>query len=172
MKRRNGKRWVPSLQSSPTDERLAHAGKAYDTSDDKRGDIRIITMRDAPLERLHFRGRIDLDQYNAGLKFRGHWYRGGLDGLPSADLLRVCAGSVNFDHLARSESAEHHRRQFFAALRFMGRANGYLLGQVVCYEVPLHIVGASLGWPTLNQARTAATERVRASLDRLVELWT
>ena len=171
MKRRNGKRWVPSLQSQPTDERLAHAGKAYDTSDDKRGDVRIITMRDAPLERLHHRGKIDTDQYNAGVLFRSHWYRGGLDGLPSADLLRVCAGSVNFDHLSRTEAQEHHRRQFYIALRHLGRANGYLLGQIVCYEVPLHIVGAGLGWPTTNQARTAATERVKIGLDLLRELW-
>lgn len=172
MKRRNGKRaWVPSLQSAPTDERLAHAGGALETSDDKRGDIRIVTMRDAPLERLHFRGKIDIDQYNAGVTFRHHWHRGGLDGLPSTDLLRVCAGSVNFDHLSKTEAQEHHRRQFYIAVRYLGHVTGWVLVRVVCDETPLHLVGATLGWGTVNQQRTAATERVKTGLERLRELW-
>jgi hypothetical protein len=87
-------------------------------------------------------------------------------------LLRLAAGgSVNFDHLSKTEAQEHHRRQFYIAVRYLGRSMAHVLGQVVCYEIPLHEVGAGLGWPTKNQARTAATERVRGALDRLLELW-
>lgn len=171
MKRRKKRAQPPSLRSDPTDERLRHANGHYDTGDDKQGTVRI-TMRDAPLERLRSAGVIDPEQYGAGCVFRQHWYQGGLEGLASADLLRVNGGTVNFDLLSKTEGMEHHRRQFFIALQHLGRVNARVLGEVVCYEVPLHVVGVALGWNTANQARAAATERLRDGLDRLVELWT
>ena len=171
MKRRKKRSPPASLRSDPTDERLRHAGNRYDVGDDRQGTVRI-TMRDAPLERLHGSGVIDTEQYGAGCAFRQHWYQGGFNGLASADLLRVNGGSVNFDHLSKTEAMEHHRRQFSIAVQHLGAVNAWVMCEMVCYETPLHQVGMMLGWNTANQARAAATERVKNGLDRLVELWT
>jgi hypothetical protein len=43
--------------------------------------------------------------------------------------------------------------------------------QVACQEVSLEQAGYKLGWSSKPQAIAAATERMKAALDRLVELW-
>lgn len=151
----------------PTPERLEIAGLAYE-----RGDTGTYTLRDAPAERLLARGAITRAQYDAAMKYRLHWYHGGLSVLQSPDPNRIFAtDSTNFANMAKSEAQAFHRQQYRAAQELIGLISGSVLDGVVCEELSLEQVGYKLGWGSKPQAIAAATERVKQALTTLTNLW-
>jgi len=89
----------------PTPERLRHAGRDYEVADG-RGSAGTMTMRDVPIERALKRGQIGGKEYQAGLKFRHHWWHGGMAGqIKSLDLNQVFARDLaGMGHMAKTEA--------------------------------------------------------------------
>lgn len=153
-------------RAQPTPERVRQADGAIEIGDDRRGS-KTLTMRDAPLERALSRGVISRSQYDAGVKFRLHWYRGGMAGnLKTIDLNGVFGGQGS-----ETEAKLFHRQQFFHARNSIGNWGAYVLDHVVCLETPLEKVGYSLGWGSKPQAIAVATEHLKIALDGLCRLW-
>lgn len=156
-----------------TPEREAHSDGASEWGRGDRDRETIRTMRDAPLERMHLRGVIGQKQYDALIKYRNHWYRGGLSSpLQSIDLNRVFASDMaNFSGMAKSEAQAFHRQQYRAAVLHLGVQVAAIVEHVVCHEQNLESLGVKLGWPAKPQAIAAATERLKVSADDLCKFW-
>lgn len=158
--------------SGATPERL-HKAQGFVEIGGERGAVRITTMRDSPIERALARGAVSEKQYAAAIKFRHHWFHGGLAGaISSMDLNRIFASDLtSFSQMARSEGQAHHRGQFRAAVETVGLTAAGVLVTVVCNEIALEHAGYKLGWGHKPQAIVAATERMRGALDDLVKMW-
>jgi hypothetical protein len=155
---------------APTLERLRHAAGDIEIGDDKRGN-RIYAMRDAPLERLRLRGRISQQQYDAGAKFRHHWYHAGMAGaLRSTDLDRIFADGSLGHGMPASEAEAFHRGRYREAVLVVGNGVG-ILEAIACNEQPPELVGYKLGWRSKPQAIAGAIGALRSVLDTLCRLW-
>lgn len=165
---KTGRRKPVVEAGAPTRERLERAGVDVD-----RGHHGVYTMKDAPLERALSRGAVTGGQYNAGAKFRHHWYHAGLvGGMGSIDLNRIFAPDLgSYSGMARSESQCFHRQRYREAVQAVGKTNSRVLEMVICDEQTLEDCGYQLGWGAKSSAIVAATERLRASLDDLCRLW-
>jgi hypothetical protein len=152
----------------PTPERLRHAGR-----DVERGATGQVTLRDSPLERGRRRDVITTQQFNAGVKFRHHWYHAGLSGnIGAIDLNRIFARDVtSYSGMAKTEVQVFHRQRYREACRVLGLKREYVLSWAICREEPLEKIGAALGWNNRPQAIAAATELLRDGLDALALLW-
>ena len=158
---------IGTIQANPTPERMRRAGQEHEVGGE-RGAVRVLTMRDAPLERALSRGAITSSQYTAGEKYRIHWHRSGLQGLPSSDLGRIFAG---FQELNRSEKQIWHGQRYHEAKDHLGKIDAEMLDALICDETPLEQIGYWLGWHSRSSAIVAATERMKAALDGLRKLW-
>ena len=86
-------RSTPPQYSDPTPQRLAHAGsdlhdnwKEAIAGGRRPPPVRLVTMRDHPLERMLARRQIDQRQFDAGDKLRTHYERiGGSGKIASID---------------------------------------------------------------------------------------
>lgn len=156
-----------------TPERIRHAQGFVEKGNLGKGRTSIVTMRDAPIERALARGIISQAQYTAAVKYRHHWYRAGLASpLSSVELNRIFATDLtNFSGMAKSEAQVFHRQRYREAVQHIGMTGAAVVEQVACQEIPLEQAGYRLGWGSKPQAIAAATERMKAALDRLVELW-
>lgn len=153
-------------RAQPTPERLRQADGAVEIGDDRQGN-KTLTMRDSPLERALSRGVLSRGQYDAGVKYRLHWYRAGMAGnLKTIDLNGVFGG-----HGSETEAKMFHGQQYHYAVKTVGPTGSYVLDHVVCRETPLEKVGYSLGWGSKPQAIAVATEHLRMALDGLCRLW-
>lgn len=154
-------------ERGPTIERMVKAGHF------QVGDIGTIQVRDAPLERSHARKIITDGQYNAGCKFRLHWYHAGLsDTVGSIDPNRIFAtDQANFSAMAKTENQVFHRQRFRGAVRELGLKGTYVIEYAICKEYPFETIGYGLGWTNKSQAIAAATEAFRSALDKLCDLW-
>jgi hypothetical protein len=163
---------LPRSEGAPTDERLAKAEGHVDVGDDGQG-TRIYTLRDSPLERLSARGGIDPKEYSALLKFKQHWYHGGLQpSLGGVDLARVFASDPGaFSGMAKTERQVFHRQRYREAVQHIGLRASLVVERVVCTEQTLEMAGFALNWRTPAQARAAATELLRDAGYRLAQLW-
>lgn len=152
----------------PTAERLRRAGEDFD-----RGQTGQVTLRDSPLERAHRRNVITSQQFNAGVKFRHHWYHAGLsESIGSIDLNRIFARDLGgYSGMARTETQVFHRQRYREACRTLGLKREYVLSWSICREESLEKIGAALGWNNRPQAIAAATELLRDGLDALALLW-
>ena len=152
----------------PTAERLRPAGEDFD-----RGQTGQVTLRDSPLERAHRRNVITSQQFNAGVKFRHHWYHAGLsENIGSIDLNRIFARDLGgYSGMAKTEAQVFHRQRYREACRTLGLKREYVLSWAICREEPLEKIGAALGWNNRPQAIAAATELLRDGLDALALLW-
>ena len=155
-------------RADPTPERMRIAGRDYE-----RGDTGQLTMRDNPLERALSRGVITSGQYNAGIKYRHHWFRAGLsDPIGSIDLNRVFASDLGgFSGMAKTENQVFHRQQYREAVEHVGKTGAFVLDWAVCRDQSLEVVGYTLGWESKPQAMAAACERMVTALERLCDLW-
>lgn len=154
-------------EADPTPERMLKARGAVEYGDDGRGR-RVLTVRDAPLERARARGAISEPQYQAGMKYYSHWYRAGLGGKCSSfELDRVFGG---FNGLRHSEAQAFHANQLAAARDWLGE-HVSIIDRVIVEEMPLEAIGRAYGWKNESQAIAAATERLKLALDRLCGLW-
>jgi hypothetical protein len=156
-----------------TAERLRHAEGFVERGNPGRGRSGLVTMRDAPIERALARKIISQAQYTAAVKYRHHWYRAGLASpLSSVELNRIFASDLtNFSGMAKTEAQVFHRQRYREAVQQIGMIGAAVVEQVVCQEVSLEQAGYKLGWGSKPQAIAAATERMKAALDQLVELW-
>ena len=166
------RRQAPDLdqRARPTPERLRHANGDVEVG---TGAERVVTMRDSPLERARARGVITALQYDAGVKFRHHWYHAGMAGtFPSpADMSRVFGGGEAGAGMPRSEGEAFHRQQYRMAVEAAGKTGSMVLTMVCGQEEPLDRIGHFLGWGSRAEAIVAATERLRAALDDLIRVW-
>jgi hypothetical protein len=168
MARRKTRARLAEKPLGPTAQRLWRAG-----GDVERGETGQITMRDSPLERAHRRHVITAQQFNAGVKFRHHWYHAGLsDGIGSLDLDRIFARDMTgYAGMAKTEGQVFHRQRYREACRTLGLKREYVLSWAVCREEPLERIGVALGWTSRPQGIAAATELLRDGLDALALLW-
>jgi len=157
----------------PTPERLRRAQGFVERGNLGRGRTGVVTMRDSPIERALARKIVSEPQYTAALKYRHHWYRAGLASpLSSVEFNRIFACDLtNFSGMAKTETQVFHRQRYREAVQHIGMIGAAVVEQVVCQEISLEQAGYKLGWGTKAQAIAAATERMKAALDRLVDLW-
>jgi hypothetical protein len=154
----------------PTPERIAHAGEGY-RSVIVDGERRT-KITEAPLDVLFARGKITPAMYDAGVKFRNHWYLSGLSGI----------GAINYGHTIRgeggtpwamplSEKAAYCRAQWREADRALGRGNTRtVVGIVVLDELSLEEAGRRiLGIKARSTAITEASDVVKSGLQTLVK---
>ncbi len=162
------KRSVETSPQGPTLRRLVQSRGRYDVGDE-RGKPQL-TMRDAPIERLHADKRISEAQYQAAEKFRTHWFHAGMGGRYGNMFSGVVSWGGSSAHGPEDDC--HHSNQVRAAWVALGRINARkLVHMVVWLDVPLEEAGRGMGWKTANQARAAALTLLRAALDELADLW-
>jgi hypothetical protein len=156
----------------PTPERLRHAGTDFEVADG-RGSAGTVTMRDCPLERAKKRNQITDKEYQAALKFRHHWWHGGMAGqVKSLDLNQVFARDLaGMGHMAKTEAQAFHRQKYREACELLGFRPGFIVLATVCDEVEFEIAGRKLGFENDPQARAAAVTLLQDGLYRLANLW-
>ncbi|EKS37771.1 hypothetical protein [Afipia clevelandensis] len=155
-----------------TIERIRKTDGHFVVGDDKQGG-KTWTMMDSPLERLHAQGKLTKHEYDGLVKFRIHWYHGGLQpSLSSVDPNRVFAADPsNFSGMAKSERQVFHRQQYREVLEMLGHRARIVLENVVCTEQTVLTAGYALGWKNRPQAEAAAIESLRDSGWRLAKHW-
>jgi hypothetical protein len=151
-------------ERGPTRERLSKLRGEHDTA--ATGALR---MRD-PLERILRKKLIEPYHYNAGTKFRHHWYHSGFaPHVGSMDLNKV------FSVASGGGAAERqifHRQQYAKACERVGMRTEKILADVICWERDLDEIGkAQLGISNRPQAEAAVKALFVNGLDMLVELW-
>src|SRR5262245_34564876 len=124
-----------AVEADPTPERMSKAGDDFELGDDGRGR-KTLTVRDAPLERALARKAITHEQYQAGIKYRHHWYHAGLSGIGSIDLNRVFSAESAYG-MARTEAQYFHRQRYREAVDRLDRVAHSVLDQAICQEVSL-----------------------------------
>lgn len=137
----------------PTAERLRKALDAVDIGGDERTS-RIYFFKDTPLQRFY--GRLKsragtneeaqlTRETTALLKYKHHWYHGGLEAtVGSVDLNRVFSSDPsNMSGMAKSERQFFHRQAYRAAREVVGHEAGIVLDNFVCMEWPMDVACAS-----------------------------
>lgn len=172
LKKRTRTITVESRHIGPTPERLAKAGEDIAQVFDNDGR-KIISMRDAPLDRMLSRHAIDPVEYTALQRFKHHWHHAGLTpGVGSVDPNRVFSSDpTNFSGMAKSERQAHHRQQWREACEILGHRSRIIVDNVVCAENSLEVAGYAIGWQSKPQAIAAASEILRDAGYRLAKLW-
>lgn len=173
--------------NGPTPERLMQAGLTVALSLGTRqtqiigaaapvGVDGIVRLAQAPLDRLHARGRLDDDGarnaqlYDAGVKLRGHFYLGGLSGFAANDLNSTGGGHPS-SRTPISETMESNRRSLRLAEAAMHPGDWQVVNAVVCLEADLTEAGYKAGCTNADAANAVALDRLRRGLGALAELW-
>lgn len=161
-----------AIKAGLTPERFRKAGSDYDVGDDGQGR-KTLTMRDAPLERALSRGAVNREQYNAGVKYRHHWFHAGLsDSMGHLDFGGVFGRDAgSFSGMCKTEQQVFHRQRYRSAVQVVGKVGSRVLDEVVARETSLEQMGYLLGWGSKPQAITAATVHLQLALDALVREW-
>lgn len=160
----------------PTEERLEKAGGAFVLGGQDRG-TKIYFFTDSPLQRLYARlksraGTRETEElareYTALMKYRHHWYHAGLEAsLPSVDLNRVFSSDPsNMSGMAKSERQADHRIKWRDAVGLIGHKPSILLDNFCCYEWPLHVACATIGYSMFRARRM-----VRDTAGKLAKEW-
>lgn len=167
---REAERRKPDIRGA-TPERLARAGDDFEVGDDPQ--VKIVRLRDIPIDRMWKRGAIDGKQHSALQRFREHWYNSGLiPSIGSVDLNRVFASDPsNFGSWPKSEAQANHRSEWRRACGLLEHRERITVDNVVCSEQPLEIAGYALGWLSKPQAIAAASEIIRNAGVRFAKLW-
>lgn len=137
----------------------------------------VIRLNQAPLDRLHARGRLDPDpQTNkllmeAGDKLRGHYYLAGLSGFPAANDPNGAGGGHPSSRTPITEIMESNRRRLRLAEAALHPGDWQVVRDVVCLELDLGAVGQSLGFGKDHAANAVALDRLRRGLRLLAEQW-
>lgn len=156
----------------PTTERLRHAENQFEVAE-TRGSAGTMTMRDCPLERVWGRKQITDQEYQAGIKFRHHWFHAGMAGqISSLDLNRVFARDLSsMGHMAKTERQAFHRQKYREACDEMGQRQSSAVEDCVCAEIEFEKIGRKFGFNNDPQARACAVTLIRDGLYRLAILW-
>lgn len=171
----------------PTPERLRQAGIMASIDPETRrtqivgngqiiGGDGVVRISQAPLDRLHARGRLDDDGarnsqlFDAGDKLRGHYYLGGLSGFAANDLNSTGGGHPS-SRTPISETMEKNRRSMRLAEAAMHPGDWQVVNAVVCLESDLAMAGRALGCNNVHAANAVALDRLRRGLGVLAEIW-
>lgn len=136
----------------------------------------VIRLAQAPLDRLHARGRLDDDGarngqlYDAGDKLRGHHFMAGLSGFAANDLNGAGGGSPS-SRTPITEVMESHRRALRLAQAAMHPGDWQVVRDVICLETDLRGAGFRAGCRHADAAIAVALDRLRRGLGALAELW-
>jgi hypothetical protein len=162
----------PLDNAGPTVERLRHAGEFFTVAGRSRSS-RKITMFDDALGRAWMRRKVSGEEYSALRKYALHWLAAGLQGhLGSVDLNRVLAFDPHaMTGLAKTEAQVEHRALYWRARGQLGERPAYVADQVACFDMPLHVVGALLGYRSPWRGRTKAAELLSDAGYRLAKFW-
>lgn len=165
-------RKVLTQHGEPNAFRLKKSAGFFQVGDDKQGN-KTWTMTDSPLERLKAQEKITKAEYDGLVKFRIHWYHGGLQpSLGSADLNRVFASDPsNVSGMAKTEQQVFHRQKYREASDMIGHRARIVIDNVILYEHPIEFGGYALGWTNRPQASAAAIEVLRDAGYRLARFW-
>lgn len=156
-----------------TPERERQASGKSEWGRDERNRQTVQTLRDSPLDAAHLRRDITDRQYAAAMKYKNHWFQGGLAGaLQSIDPNRVFASDMtDFSHMAKTEAQAFHRQQYRIAIEVIGVIPAAVLDTIACYEKPLTQVGVNMGWKSKPKGVQAAEVILRDALDKLCRHW-
>ena len=156
-----------------TPERARHTGGAFVWGKDERNRDPVQTLRDSPLEAALTRKAITDRQYNAAMKYKTHWFQGGLCGsLQSIEPNRGFASdTTNFSGMAKTEAQACHRQQYRAAIEVIGIIPAAVLDTIACHEKPLSKAGVNMGWKSKSKGIQAAEYVLCEALDKLCAHW-
>ena len=172
MSRARAKRKPVERPEGPNSFRVRQSAGFYQIGDDKQG-TQTWTMTDSPLERLRVQDKLSKAEYEGLMKYRIHWYHGGLlPSVGSADLNRVHASDpTNVSGMAKTETQVFHRQKYREASDMIGHRALIVIDNVVLYEHPIEFGGYALGWNNRSQASAAAIEVLRDAGYRLARHW-
>ncbi len=175
--------------TGPTPERLMQAGVTVAMQlgtrrvqiigprrDRPVGDDGVVRLQEAPLDRLHTRGRLDGDPdtdralYEAGKALRHHHYLGGLDAIAANDLNRSGGGSPA-NMLPMTERQQSHRDELRRAAAALHPDDWATTFDIVCREMTLEEAGRRAGYGEKHAAGAVALDRLRRGLIQLAALW-
>lgn len=128
-------------------------------------------MRDSMLDCALNRRRISSKQYEAGEKYRHHWYHAGMAGnLISHNFEAIARAEALFGGMARTENEAFHRQQYRKARRELERVEclNAVEGFVLFDTAPVDLGYALTRWKSRQQAEAAALERIQIGLHVLV----
>lgn len=178
-------------EGSVTPERLARAGVTVAMSLPGRqlqvvgngdgawggvGASGVIRLNQAPLDRLHARGRLDDDgernkqMMEAGDKLRVHHYLAGLSGFAANDL-NGAGGGHPASRTSITETMEANRRSLRLAEAAMHPGDWCVVHAIVCLELDLGEAGRAVGCTNTDAANAVALDRLRRGLGQLAEMW-
>lgn len=152
----------------PTPERLAKAGEAVEVyTPDKSENWRAIRLSDeSPLEYLQSRGSLSGDQYAAGLRYYGDWYRSGLANSGVIDPGRVIVDGGQVEHW--SDRKLDAMTRYNRAMKAVGPIFGMVLADLLLKGERLEEYGRrKCGQNNFKLARLAATSNFKLALDAL-----
>jgi len=128
-------------------------------------------MRDDTLDRALSRGRLSSSQYEAGKKYRHHWYNAGLAGTLQSCNLHMIGGAEFGAGMPRTENEAFHRQQYRRArleldqVRFcVDVVEAFILKECGLSEIG-YLVSEYRNRP---QAEAAASTLLRIGFDILV----
>ena len=149
-----------------------HARGAFEIAE-TRGSAGTMTMRDSPFERAWGKKQITDQEYQAGIKFRHHWYHGGMaPKISSLNLDGVFARDLSMlGGMAKTEAQAFHRQKYREACEEMGQRACRAVEDAVCVEIEFEIIGRKFGYKNDPQARTCAVTLMQDGLYRLARLW-
>lgn len=178
--------------AAPTPERLARAGytvamqlgtgRVQVIGADAKGLLGydgVVRVEQAPLDRLHARGRLDEDDpernrqlYEAGEKLLSHHHRAGLSGFVTAcnDLGRVGRSDPARREVI-TETMERSRRALRTAEASVDPDAWLAVRAVVLHEQNLEDLGRVLGFGNRHAAASVGLDRLRRGLRALAALW-
>ena len=183
---------VPANENAPTLERLAQAGHVVAThlgtrrteivgsrAESPFGADGVARIAQSPLDRLQARRQLapedpgrNRDLFDAGDRFRTHWYRAGLSGIGSIDLNRAGGGGGDPAWLMpSSEAAAYHREKHRAARAALDPDSFAAVLAVCCGEDDLGMVGRQAGFGNDAGATAVALDRLRRGLAKLAEMY-
>lgn len=161
-----GQQKVARGHEDTTRPRLIRAGP-----DQRVGQDGVRRMTDWPLHRLFSRQHLDRhDQernrslYEAGERYRAHWYLAGLAPIGAIDYARATgSGEGSAGGMPVSETQAHHRARFRQGVKALGPFLTPVVDGVCLYEREPEDIGYAVSlYEDRKQARAVA-------LDRLVE---
>jgi len=133
-------------RSDPTPERLLRAEGYWEEGDAR--EVRVLTMMDHALGRLHLNGKISKRLYEAGEKFHKDWYYSGMADINGG--------------MPRNEAEHSHRLDYRAAVQRIGMVRSRVVEMVSCLGLPLEHV--ELAWPQ-------ASKQLSTGLENLADFW-
>ena len=176
--KKRGAKGAKSAQQQKTVDATGREGATRERLQKANGQVHVQNgvqyLRDDTLDKALDRGDITHRQYEAGKKYRHHWYNSGMAGsLQSCDWNRVGFSADFSAGMPRTEVEAHHRKQYRLAKAELESFSVLLFEAIesfVCREIGVVAIGSNR-WGNRPQAQAGATERIVHGLDVLARLY-